>query len=418
MIVARDLYLQKLISRKHNGMIKVITGMRRCGKSFLLFELFNRHLLQQGVDKRHIIKIDLEDRRNQELRDPDKLLAYIDGRMAGDGQMHYILLDEIQRVAEFEDVLNSYLKVRNADVYVTGSNSKLLSKDIITEFRGRSDEVRIHPFCFQEYLSAKQGMDRQAALHEYMTFGGLPQCVLAQTTSYKTEYLDNLFRTTYLRDVKERYSIRNDADLEEMVDVLASSLGSLVNPLKIQNTFKSVKGSSINYMTIKRYIDYLEDAFLIDKAVRYDIQGRRYIDTPMKYYFEDIGLRNACLRFRQSDEGHIMENIIYNELVRRGLAVDVGQVVENGKDDNGKSYRRTLEVDFVCNRGFKRYYVQSALKMPTAEKMRQEEASLMNIKDSFPKIIIVGSGPSYINNDGVTVLNIYDFLMSDNSLEI
>lgn len=417
MIVEREQYLQKLVSRKHNGLIKVVTGMRRCGKSFLLFELFHRHLLEHGVDEQHIIKIDLEDRRNRELRHPDNLLAYIDSRIV-DEKMHYILLDEIQRVTEFEDVLNSYLKVHNADVYVTGSNSKLLSKDVVTEFRGRGDEVRIHPFSFQEYLLAKPGIDRTSALHDYMTYGGLPQCVLAPTADDKADYLKSLFRTTYLRDIKERYSIRNDADLEELIDVLASTVGSLVNPLKIQNTFKSVKGSTINYLTVKRYIDYLEDAFLIDKAVRYDIQGRRYIDTPMKYYFEDIGLRNACLSFRQVDEGHVMENIIYNDLVRRGASVDVGQVTENGKDDSGKSYRKTFEVDFVCNKGFKRYYVQSALQMPSGEKVRQEEASLLGIKDSFPKVIIVGSGPSYINQDGITILNIYDFLLSDSSIAL
>lgn len=321
-------------------------------------------------------------------------------------------------MAEFEDVLNSYLKVHNADVYVTGSNSRLLSKDVITEFRGRGDEVRIHPFSFQEYLSAKPGTDRLSALHDYMTYGGLPQSVLALTTDDKADYLKNLFRTTYLRDIKERYSIRNDADLEELILVLASSVGSLVNPLKIQNTFKSAKGSSINYMTVKRYIDYLEDAFLIDKAVRYDIRGRRYIDTPMKYYFEDIGLRNACLSFRQGDEGHVMENIIYNELVRRGATVDVGQVMENGKDENGKSFRKTYEVDFVCNKGFKRYYVQSALQMPDKEKARQEETSLLGIKDSFPKVIITGSGPSYMNDDGIKIMNIIDFLLSDSSLDM
>lgn len=415
-VVNRDIYLQKLIRSKHNGMIKVITGVRRCGKSYLLFNLFCEHLKASGVDDEHIIKVDLEDRRNKTLCDPDKLLEYIDSRLTDDGQ-YYILLDEIQKVDEFEDVLNSYLKMQNVDVYVTGSNSKLLSKDIITEFRARGYEIKVRPLCFREFMSVYQGPSREQALLEYMTYGGLPQTLTMESAEEKEDYLKSLFTSTYIRDIKERYKIVNDADLEELIDVMASSIGGLTNPLKLQNTFKTVKQSSITFDTIKRYLDIMQDAFLIEKSVRYDIKGRKYIDTPAKYYFEDLGLRNARLNFRQIEETHLMENLLYNELRLRGLSVDVGQVVYNYKDEEGKSQRKVLEVDFVCNRGGKRYYIQSALSLPTPEKVEQEQNSLLRIDDNFQKMIIVGGmTPTHINDNGIIIMNIYDFLLNENSL--
>ena len=397
-------------------MIKVITGVRRCGKSYLLFNLFCEHLKASGVDDEHIIKVDLEDRRNKTLCDPDKLLEYIDSRLTDDGQ-YYILLDEIQKVDEFEDVLNSYLKMQNVDVYVTGSNSKLLSKDIITEFRARGYEIKVRPLCFREYMSVYQGPSREQALLEYMTYGGLPQTLTMESAEEKEDYLKSLFTSTYIRDIKERYKIVNDTDLEELIDVMASSIGGLTNPLKLQNTFKTVKQSSITFDTIKRYLDIMQDAFLIEKSVRYDIKGRKYIDTPAKYYFEDLGLRNARLNFRQIEETHLMENLLYNELRLRGLSVDVGQVVYNYKDEEGKSQRKVLEVDFVCNRGGKRYYIQSALSLPTPEKVEQEQNSLLRIDDNFQKMIIVGGmTPTHINDNGIIIMNIYDFLLNENSL--
>lgn len=397
-------------------MIKVITGVRRCGKSYLLFNLFCEHLKASGVDDEHIIKVDLEDRRNKTLCDPDKLLEYIDSRLTDDGQ-YYILLDEIQKVDEFEDVLNSYLKMQNVDVYVTGSNSKLLSKDIITEFRARGYEIKVRPLCFREFMSVYQGPSREQALLEYMTYGGLPQTLTMESAEEKEDYLKSLFTSTYIRDIKERYKIVNDADLEELIDVMASSIGGLTNPLKLQNTFKTVKQSSITFDTIKRYLDIMQDAFLIEKSVRYDIKGRKYIDTPAKYYFEDLGLRNARLNFRQIEETHLMENLLYNELRLRGLSVDVGQVVYNYKDEEGKSQRKVLEVDFVCNRGGKRYYIQSALSLPTPEKVGQEQNSLLRIDDNFQKMIIVGGmTPTHINDNGIIIMNIYDFLLNENSL--
>ena len=415
-VVNRDIYLQKLIRSKHNGMIKVITGVRRCGKSYLLFNLFCEHLKASGVDDEHIIKVDLEDRRNKTLCDPDKLLEYIDSRLTDDGQ-YYVLLDEIQKVDEFEDVLNSYLKMQNVDVYVTGSNSKLLSKDIITEFRARGYEIKVRPLCFREFMSVYQGPSREQALLEYMTYGGLPQTLTMESAEEKEDYLKSLFTSTYIRDIKERYKIVNDADLEELIDVMASSIGGLTNPLKLQNTFKTVKQSSITFDTIKRYLDIMQDAFLIEKSVRYDIKGRKYIDTPAKYYFEDLGLRNARLNFRQIEETHVRENLLYNELRLRGLSVDGGQVVYNYKDEEGKSQRKVLEVDFVCNRGGKRYYIQSALSLPTPEKVEQEQNSLLRIDDNFQKMIIVGGmTPTHINDNGIIIMNIYDFLLNENSL--
>ncbi len=412
-MIARDNLLQQLISRKHNGMIKVITGLRRSGKSFLLFELFKGHLKSEGIDDRNIICVDLEDRRNRELRDPDALLKHIDSRISNSG-MHYILLDEIQHVREFEDVLNSYLKVRNADLYVTGSNARFLSRDVLTSFRGRGDEIRVYPLSFFEYFSAlPKGVSKEEAFREYMIYGGLPQVTKMERREQKEQYLKNLFTHTYLTDIKERYRIRGDDDLSELVDIIASNIGGLTNPYKIHKTFKSVKGSSISANTIKSYLEYLQDAFLIEKATRYDIKGRKYINTPAKYYFTDVGLRNARLNFRQGEPTHLMENIIYNELRSRGISVDVGRVTINGKDGDKKSVRTTLEVDFVCNMGFKRCYIQSALTIPSPEKKDQELRSLRMLNDEFKKIIIVGSvSPTYQNEDGIIFLNIFDFLLN------
>lgn len=391
--------------------------MRRCGKSYLLFTLFADFLRNENVPDDHIIKINLEDRRNKALREPDALLEYIDSNIK-DENMHYILLDEVQMVEEFEDVLNSYLNVKNADVYVTGSNAKFLSKDVITEFRGRGDEVRVHPLNFKEFASTMPlGSDRYKLLDEFMTFGGLPQTATMNTAEQKKEYLNALFTHTYLKDIKDRYGIKNDGDLEELIDVIASSIGGLTNPLKLQNTFSTVKKSSLSNNTIKLYLEYLQDAFLIEKSIRYDIKGRKYISTPYKYYFEDLGLRNARLNFRQGEQTHLMENLIYNELRFRGLSVDVGQVILNTKNEKDISQRRQLEVDFVCNQGFKRYYIQSALALPTQEKIDQEYKSLLQIKDSFPKIVIVGGmQPTYQDDTGLLVLNIFDFLMDENSM--
>lgn len=394
----------------HNGMIKIITGIRRCGKSYLLFELFKQSLLESGVNEEHIIQVDLEDRRNKRFREPDSLLEHIDNRMTDNG-MYYILLDEIQMVPEFEDVLNSYLKVKNADVYVTGSNSRLLSSDVITEFRGRGYEIRVHPLSFSEFLKADQHENDLSALQDYMIYGGMPQAVSFSNKEEKEKYLRSLFQGTYIRDIKERYNIRNDDDLSELIDVIASNIGCLTNPINLENTFKSVKGHSISDTTIQSYLGMLQDAFILERAIRYDIKGKRYINTPSKYYFEDIGLRNARLNYRQIDGGHLMENIIYNELRIRGYSVDVGQVEIRETKDNEKKTRKLLEVDFICNRGNKRMYIQSALDMPTQEKIDQETNSLRHIKDGFPKIIIVGGlTPSYVNEDGIFIINVIDFL--------
>lgn len=415
MEIKRDLHLNKLIDSKHNGMIKVVTGVRRCGKSYLLFNLFCQHLKEEGIAEDHIIKVDLEDRHNKALRNPDALLSYIDSHMT-DKQMYYILLDEVQHVDDFEDVLNSYLKIENADVYVTGSNSKFLSKDVITEFRGRGDEIKIAPLSFREFMSVFQG-SREKALEEYMLYGGLPKVVTFTAQEKKVEYLKGLFKKTYLTDIKERYKIKNDDNLEELIDIIASSIGGLTNPTKLENTFQTVKHSDISHTTIKSYMDILQDVFLVEKSVRYDIKGRKYIDTPAKYYFSDLGLRNARLSFRQYEETHLLENLIYNELRLRGMSVDVGVVVKNEKDANGVSVRKQLEVDFVCNQGSQRYYIQSALRLPNEEKREQEVRSLKGINDNFKKFVITEDMISrYLDDDGITYMNIYEFLLNEDSL--
>lgn len=413
MNIERPIYLQRLIDRRHNGMIKIITGLRRSGKSYLLFTLFCQYLKEQGIDDTQIIKLDLENIYNERYRDPLSLLEYISQRVT-DTREYFILIDEIQLLDRFEEVLNTLLKNPQLDVYVTGSNARFLSKDVVTTFRGRGDEIRIHPLSFSEYMSVKPDAPfLETHLNEYMLLGGLPQTVTMPTEQQKKSYLQQLFSNTYLIDIKERYGIRNDDDLEELIDVIASSIGSLTNPQKIVNTFRSAKQSTITRDTVKTYLDYMQDAFLIERAVRYDIKGRKYIDTPAKYYFEDLGLRNVRLNFRQTEHTHLMENLIYNELRMRGYSVDVGQVTQNTKNENGISERKQLEVDFVCNRGQDRIYIQSAYALPSEEKTEQELRSLKQIKDSFQKVVIVGGmQPTFRNDDGILILNIFDFLLN------
>lgn len=413
MNIERPIYLQRLINRRHNGMIKIITGLRRSGKSYLLFTLFCQYLKEQGIDDSQIIKLDLENIYNERYRKPLPLLEYI-GQRVTDTREYFILIDEIQLLDRFEEVLNTLLKNTQLDVYVTGSNARFLSKDVVTTFRGRGDELRIHPLSFSEYMSVKPDAPfLETHLNEYVLLGGLPQTVTMPTEQQKKSYLQQLFSNTYLIDIKERYSIRNDDDLEELIDVMASSIGSLTNPQKIANTFRSEKRSTITRDTVKTYLDYMQDAFLIERAVRYDIKGRKYIDTPAKYYFEDLGLRNVRLNFRQTEHTHLMENLIYNELRMRGYSVDVGQVTQNTKNENGISERKQLEVDFVCNRGQDRIYIQSAYALPSEEKTKQELRSLEQIKDSFLKVVIVGGmQPTFRNDDGILILNIFDFLLN------
>lgn len=413
MEIKRDIHLKRLIASRHNGLIKVVTGIRRCGKSYLLMTLFRNFLLEDGVREDHIIMVDLENRRNKKLRDPDNLLEYIDLQMVDDG-MYYILLDEIQVVSEFEDVLNSYLSVPNADVYVTGSNSRFLSKDVITEFRGRGDEIHITPLSFMEFHSVHPELESYVALQEYLTFGGLPQVCIEPDEGKKIGYLQRLFEKTYLTDIRERYHIRGEEVMEELLDVVASCIGGLTNPSKIENTFRSVKGVHLSKNTIKQYLDILEESFLVNRCIRYDIRGRKYIDTPQKFYFEDLGLRNARIGFRQVEQTHLMENMIYNELRLRGYIVDVGVVTSNMKGEDGVYRRNQLEVDFVCNKGSRRVYVQSAFRLPTQEKREQEIASLLKIDDSFRKVIITEDMiKRHQDDNGVEWVNVFDFLRSD-----
>jgi hypothetical protein len=397
-------------------MVKIVTGVRRCGKSFLLSTIYADWLRSQGVDDEHIITIDLEDRRHRSLRDPDALLEYIDSKIK-DRSVHYIMIDEIQHVNEFEDVLNSYLKMPNADVYVTGSNARFLSKDVITTFRGRGDEVKLYPLRFSE-VYPHVDMLKDRALTEYMLYGGLPQVILKSSDEEKNEYLKTLFANTYLRDIVERYKIQDTELLDELLDILASGIGALTNPTKLANAFESVKRMKVNRISLTSYLEYICDSFLVEKATRYDVKGKRYIDTPYKYYFVDCGLRNARLNFRQTEPSHLLENVIYNELRVRGFNVDVGVVPIRKRNEDGALKRSQLEVDFVCNLGSKRYYIQSAYRMLDEEKQKQEEASLLNIDDSFKKIIIVGEDiPVLRNETGITTIGIYDFLLNDNSLD-
>lgn len=413
MEIRRDIHLRRLIASQHNGLIKVVTGIRRCGKSYLLRVLFKNYLIENGVKENHIIELDLENRRNKKYRDPDTLIEYIDELMI-DSDMYYILLDEIQLVDEFEDVLNSYLSIRNADIYVTGSNSRFLSKDVITEFRGRGEEIHITPLSFAEFCSAHPKMESYKALQEYLTYGGLPYVCTEPDEQKKISYLQGLFEKTYLTDIKERYHIRGEEAMDDLLNVIASCIGGLTNPSKIENTFRSIKGVKLNQNTIKIYLEMLEDSFLITCCIRYDIKGRKYIDTPQKYYFEDLGLRNARIGFRQIEETHLMENLIFNELRIRGYLVDVGVVPTRTKDADGAYRRSQLEVDFVCNRGSERIYVQSAYRLPSEEKRKQEMASLLKIDDSFRKIIITESLiKHHMDEYGVEWINVYDFLKSE-----
>lgn len=417
MNIARDKYLKDLIDRMNNGMIKVVTGIRRSGKSYLLFKLFYEFLLSQGALESHIIKIELDQRKNRIYRDPDVILDHIETLIEDDKQ-YYILLDEVQMLDDFEEVLNSLLHISNVDIYVTGSNSKFLSKDVITQFRGRGDEIHVFPLTFKEFMQVYDG-DMYRGFADYIVYGGLPLISTMKTEVQKVNYLTNLFNETYLKDIIERHRIEKTQELEDLINVLASAVGSLTNPPKIQATFKSSIGSAISINTIRQYIEYLEDAFIISKAQRYNVKGRKYIGTPLKYYFEDVGLRNARLGFRQVEETHLMENIIYNELRYRGYSVDVGVVEKRETNEDGKQIRKTLEIDFIANLGSQRYYIQSAFSMPTPEKQVQEKASLLNIGDSFKKIIIVKDIVNVTRDEnGIVTMNIYDFLLNEDSLNI
>lgn len=416
MVINRDIYLNDLITRKHNGMIKIITGVRRCGKSYLLFELFKKHLLEKSINLSHIIEIALDDRKSKELRNPDACYQYVRDAIT-DSDMYYVLLDEVQLMNEFEDVLNGFLHMKNVDVYVTGSNSKFLSSDIITEFRGRGDEVRIYPLSFREFYDVYDGAFSEA-WNEYQTYGGLPAIALMHNGKQKADYLKKLFANVYIKDVVERNNVQNVEELNDLVNILASTIGSPTNPTNISNTFRSEKKVICTNKTISKYIGYLEDAFLISKAARYDIKGRKYINANVKYYFVDIGLRNARLNFRQQEVTHMMENIIYNELLIRGYSVDVGIVEINTKNQEGKSIRKQLEVDFVANQGNRRYYIQSAYQMYEPEKQEQERKSLKYIGDSFKKMIIVRDDTMpWRDDNGFVIMGLKDFLLDEKSLE-
>ncbi|KIP55895.1 ATP-binding protein [Prevotella pectinovora] len=415
MVIERNKYLQELVSCRHNGLVKIITGMRRCGKSFLLFRLFRRFLEDNGVANDHIVEMAFDDYAFKEFRNPDKFYAYVKGRIIDD-QPYYILLDEVQMLDEFEDVLNGLLHIPNADVYVTGSNAKFLSKDIITEFRGRGYQIHVSPLSFAEFMSVYEG-DREDGWNEYLLYGGLPPVVLLKTEEEKVKLLDSLLAETYIIDVVNRNKIKNDSELNDLFKILASGIGGLTNPQRLSNTFQSVKNVSISPATIKKYIECLSDAFLLESCNRYDVKGRKYIGTPLKYYFSDLGIRNALLGFRQQEKTHLMENAVYNELCARGYSVDVGNVEVNTVDEKGTKVRRMLEVDFVCNRGYKRCYIQSALSLPDREKMQQESASLLRIDDSFMKYVITGDRiKKYQNDDGIVIMNVLDFLLDEQSV--
>lgn len=416
MQIKREFYLQQLINGKQNGLIKIVTGIRRCGKSFLLFKLFKQHLLKAGVDAEHIMQIALDDIESADLREPLTLYKCIKAKMKDD-DLYYILLDEVQLVPRFEDVLNSLLRIDNADVYVTGSNSKFLSSDIITEFRGRGDEIHLYPLSLSEYCEGT-GLSPAEAWKDYYTYGGLPHILTLETEKKKFDYLDNLFESVYLIDILERQRIKNKAEFEELVKIIASGIGAPTNPAKLANTFKSVKNVNIDPTTINRYLGYMQDAFLIEKSERYDVKGKKYIGSLAKYYYSDLGLRNVILGLRQQEETHIMENIIYNELRRRGCKVDVGMVEQRFVDDDGKWKRKQLEVDFVVNQGNQRYYIQSALALPNEDKRKQEMGSLLRINDSFKKMIIVKDDiKPWRDENGILTMGLLDFLMNADSLE-
>ena len=415
--IKRDYYLQKLIAKKHNGLIKVITGMRRCGKSYLLFTLFKKHLLESGVAEDHIVEIPFDSFENKKYRDPEVLYPYVKEKLVDD-QKYYILLDEVQLLGEFESVLNGFMRIPNVDVYVTGSNAKFLSKDIITEFRGRGDELHMNPLSFAEFMSVYDG-NKYDGWKEYVLYGGLPPVALLPTPEQKIELLKRLFDETYVNDIVGRHKIRNKDEFEELINILSSGIGSLTNPKKLADTFKTKKRTKLSVNTIKSYLDYLCDAFVVTRATRYDIKGKKYIDTPQKYYFSDVGLRNARINFRQIEENHTMENILFNELIARDFNVDVGLVVTREYDSSGNRQQKQLEVDFVCNKGAKRYYVQSAFAIPDEAKMQQESNSLLRIDDTFKKIIVVKDTPApWYTDDGILVISVYDFLLNADSLDM
>jgi predicted AAA+ superfamily ATPase len=417
MVIRRDIYLNKLISKRHNGLIKVVTGVRRCGKSYLLFELFREYLRNDQVSDDHIIEMAFDAYENKKYQDPEVFFPYLTEKI-NDQDQYYVLLDEVQLLGDFESILNSLIRRKNVDVYVTGSNAKFLSKDIITEFRGRGDEVHMYPLTFAEFMSVYDG-EKALGWRDYVLYGGLPLVLNFQTPDQKADFLKALLEETYITDIIGRNNVRNKAELEELLNILSSAIGSLTNPSKLSATFKSVKNKTISKETIIRYIDYLKDSFLIDSAIRYDIKGKKYINTPSKYYFTDLGLRNARLNFRQVEETHAMENIIFNELKVRGYNVDVGVVIMNEVDKNDKKIRKQLEVDFVCNKGSKRFYIQSAFALPDKEKADQEQRSLINIRDGFKKIIITKDAvaPLY-NEEGILIMSVYDFLLNPDSMDI
>lgn len=418
MKIERPSYMQQLIESKDNGLIKIVTGLRRVGKSYLLKTLFKEYLLNEGVRKDHVLMIDLEDRKQNAFRDPDNLLDWVDRQMH-DEEQYYIIIDEVQKVGEFVDMLGSLAIKENADVYVTGSNSHFLSSDIATEFRGRGDEIHVWPLSFKEYMTAYDG-DVYDGWQEYYTYGGLPKILSIKGDDKKATYLRNLYRTVYLSDIYERHEIENKAEFEELVRILASSVGSPVNPTNLANTFKTVKRlNNITDKTIETYVGYLEDAFMIEKAERYDVKGKKYVGTTPKYYFKDLGLRNAILSFRQTEENHLMENIIYNEMRHRGFLVDVGNVYVRMKNEKGDWQRVTLEVDFVCNLGSRRYYLQSAYRLPDEEKILQERRSLTQIADSFKKIVVVGERMKLRRDDvGIVWMGIYEFLPDEKMMDV
>ena len=417
MEIRRDRYLERLIAHKGNGRVKIVTGIRRCGKSYLLFQLFKRHLIETGVKPNHIIEIQLEDRSNKELRNPDACLAFIKKQIK-DQKSYYLLIDEVQLMDEFEDVLNSCLHIENLDTYVTGSNSKFLSKDIITEFRGRGDEMYLRPLSFKEYRTIQPDKPFDDVWTEYMTFGGLPYCALLPSREEKADYLKRLFDEVFLRDIIERNRVQNDAQLESLLNVISSAVGSLTNPKKLEDTFISSGTGKLSAVTIKQYLDYLCDAFMIEQAERYDIKGKRYISTPYKYYFTDTGLRNARLNFRQLEETHLMENVMYNELCLRGYSVDVGVVEINERQEDGKYVRKQIEVDFVCNKADERVYVQSAFSIPTTEKRQQEERPLVNVGDGFRKVVVTKDNVIRHNDEnGILIMSLHEFLMDERALE-
>lgn len=417
MIITRQKYLDMLVAGQGNGLVKIVTGGRRCGKSFLLFQIFHQYLLQHGVDEGHLIEVSLDDRRNRKLCDPDALLDYLDSRIKSDGKTNFIFLDEIQLVDDFIGVLLSLMHTPNTEVYVSGSNSNFLSKDVVTEFRGRGQEIRIWPLSFSEYYGAVGG-ERSQAWKDYYTFGGLPQILSLGTERAKRSYLRDIYEVTYIKDIVERNKIKVPEGLRELVRILASGIGSSTNPTRICNTFQSVSQLQITDKTINEYISDIQDAFLIEEALRYDVKGRKYIGTETKYYFCDLGLRNIVLNLRQQEETHIMENVIYNELRMRGYLVDVGLVECWTTDENGKRKRSKLEVDFVVNNGPERVYIQSAFNMPTKDKEKQERRSLINIADNFRKVIVVKDDiKRKIDDDGVVTIGLFDFLLDEQSIE-